>query len=44
MLDKELINKLDVILEKDNYYYCVFTKEDIKKIEDSGKKRGIIIP
>lgn len=31
MLDKELINKLDVILEKDNYNYSVLTKEEIKK-------------
>ena len=37
MLDKELINKLDVILEKDNYNYSVLTKEEIKKIEEKYK-------
>lgn len=31
MLDKELINKLDVILEKDDFNYSVLTKEEIKK-------------
>ncbi|UBS48812.1 SMI1/KNR4 family protein [Megamonas funiformis] len=37
MLDKELINKLDVILEKDDFNYTVLTKEGIKKIEEKYK-------
>lgn len=31
MLDKELINKLNVILRKDEFNYTVLTKEEIKK-------------
>lgn len=37
MLDKELINKLNVILRKDEFNYTVLTKEEIKKIEEKYK-------